>query len=618
MATDIPQTDTPQSAFHSDQNNDPDIKGMFRDFIGGSAMPGNNEPGENIGIDDLRGQISVNVTGGSTKNLIDSLNISPTSKKSSGSPNTSTPVILAQESRCHTFYRIVGFPVIAKDKKRFYNPGLDVVITPDANRKLPLSTKIQIASDIDPAFEELSQARETYANNTAQVFSVPTSVEAGVLALMSGTTGKNGSTNIRPFTSSSFKDGDEAFDFKSENQSNPVSIFSTVCMVEDREVFLADFQDPGASPDNAFKPNAAVTNPSVLREHFHIIKPFMVDPRIDFSIWSDKSKTAINTSRRVAVPFVPDATYLKTDSTARAERPLIEKVITERLSQYNNTKDAGDATGEFVDYVKSIKSIQTVKFGNTSISEIFSDKIFKLTSPALFAQYISIIRAMMYKLVKSIHTIQFAQGKYYWLPIPSNLGPEGGCSVRDVPVNKNIDSLLITSKDFNIIYNKVQVAFSNLTSSSSQANTTPDKGGFAFNSFFNHKFSFNSSTSNAQGSLSSNTMNTMENERDSILSDASSALQIIEMIMGEYSGLGLCDIIAVVAALYIVPMKDLLGLLDDDAFERAQTILNLDLEGVRNESVQDALDSFTKVVKGFYQIMDQSFLEFLNNRNITT
>lgn len=618
MSTDIPQTDTPQSNFQDDQNFDPDIPQMYKDFVTGGATPSDSEPGENIGIDDLRGQISISVTGQTTKNLITSLNISPTSTKPSNSPNTATPVQLAQESRCHTFYRIIGFPVVNKDKTDFYNPGLDVVKQAGVPRNISLEKKIQIASNIDPKFESLSQAREVYANNTAQVFSVPESVEAGVLALMSGTSGENGSTNIRSFTSDTFKNGDDAFDFEKNNQSNPISIFSAVTLVEDREVFLADFQDPGADPSLSFKPNAGVTNPSVLRQHFHIIKPFMVDPRIDFSIWSDKSKTSINTSRRVAVPFVPDATFLKANSTSFAERPLIEKIITERFSQFNNTTDAGQATEDLVNYVKDIKSIQSVKIGTVSVSEIFSNKIFKLSEQSVFAQYLSIIQAMMFKLVKSIHTIQTAQSQYYWLPRPSNLGPEAGCAVREVPLNQNIDSTLITKKDFNIIYNKTQVAFSNITSSSSQANTSPDRGGYAFNAFFNHKLTFNHSTSQSQGDLSSNTMNTMASQRNKVLGDAGKALQIVEMIMGEYSGLGLCDIVAIVGSLYIMPKRDLLGLLDRDAIVRAEAILGQSLQSQRNESIQDVLDSLTKTVKGYYQIMDKVFQDFLNNNNITT
>lgn len=597
----------PQSAFQNNSNFDPDIPQMYKHFVTGGSTPGDNEAGENVGIDDLRGQISIGVTGQTTKNLIASLNISPTSKTPAPSANTSTPVQLAQESRCHTFFRILGFPVINKDKSAFYNPGLDVVKVPGVTRKISLATKIQIASNIDPKFETLSQIRESYANNTLHVFNVPTSVEAGVLSLMSGTYGENGAPNLRKFTSDSFKNGDDPFDFEVNNQVNKISIFSTYSLVGDNKVLLADYQD-----SNGRKPNASITNPSVFQQHFHIIKPFMVDPRIDFSIWSNESKTSTGLSKRVAVPFVPNATYLKANSTSFCERPLLEKIITERFSQFNSIVDSGTATTDIVNYVKEVKSIQTINIGDVTISQLFSNSIYKLSEQAAFAQYLSIIRAMMYKLSKAIHTIYAVQGDYYWLPVPSPLGPDNGSGARAVPLNKNVSSDLLTSYDFDIAFNQAQVLMSNINATVSQANTKPDRGGFAFNAFFNYKLPFDSSASDAQGNVSAQTQETLGSTRLKQLNDASKALQVVEMIMGEFSGFGLCDIIAIMAALYVMPKEDLLGFLDDDAIVRAENSLKQPLAGQR-PNIQEALDSLTKTVKGFYQIMDQVFQDQFHN-----
>jgi hypothetical protein len=596
----------PQSAFQNNSNFDPDIPKMYKHFVTGGSTPGDNEAGENVGIDDLRGQISIGVTGQTTKNLIASLNISPTSKTPAPSANTSTPVQLVQESRCHTFFRILGFPVINKDKSAFYNPGLDVVKIPGVTRKISLATKIQIASNIDPKFEALSQVRESYANNTLRVFNVPTSVEAGVLSLMSGTYGENGAPNLRKFTSDSFKNGDDSFDFEVNNQVNNISIFSTYSLVGDNKILLADYQDSSGR-----KPNASITNPSVFQQHFHIIKPFMVDPRIDFSIWSNESKTSTGLSKRVAVPFVPNAKYLKANSTSFCERPLLEKIITERFSQFNSI-DSGTATTNIVNYVKEVKSIQTINIGDVTISQLFSNSIYKLSEQAAFAQYLSIIRAMMYKLSKAIHTIYAVQGDYYWLPVPSTLGPENGSGARAVPLNENVSLDLVTSYDFDIAFNQARVLMSNINANVFQANTKPDRGGFAFNAFFNHKLPFDSSASDAQGNVSAQTQETLDSIRLKHLDNASKALQVVEMIMGEFSGFGLCDIIAIMGALYVMPKEDLLGFLDDDAIVRAENSLKQPLAGQR-PNIQDALDSLTKTVKGFYQIMDQVFQDQFHN-----
>ena len=66
--------------------------------------------------------------------------------------------------------------------------------------------------------------------------------------------------------------------------------------------------------------------------------------------------------------------------------------------------------------------------------------------------------------------------------------------------------------------------------------------------------------------LSTKTGNTLNNKRNQLLAKASNALQIVEMIMGEFSGLGLCDIVAVVGALYTMPLASLVGFLDTDSY----------------------------------------------------
>lgn len=606
--------DTPQSTYQNDQNGDPDIRKMFKHFVTGGHTPDDNEATQNIGIDDIRGQISVTVTGPTTADLIKSLNIDPTSNTIAGTPNTSTPVQLAQESRCHAFYRIIGFPVITADKSRFYNPGLDIIIGKDIKRNLTLDKKISIASNVGKDFEKISQARETYSQDTAKIFSVPTSVEAGVLALTSGTYGKNGSVNKRNFSGESFKSTPFDFTIEKQSYSSPGDISSTYSLVGKNQVLLSDYQDVNADANNKFKPNKKF---DILKSHQHIIKPFMVDPRIDFSIWGAESKTSTGVSKRIAVPFVPNTSYLKTSSTATAERPLLEKIITDRFAT-PTVQAAGVNAEAIISYVKSIKSIQSVTIGSTSISSIFSGSVFKLSQQEAFAQSISTIRALMFKLVDSMRIVHARQGSYYWLPIPDTTGPEGGCSIRDVPLSKNIDPALITPADFDIIEKQIGVLLSNLNSSTPAPSATPDPGSFAFSSY---KLTFDSSTSDAGGNLSVQSQETVNTIRNSALEQAGDALQIIEMIMGEFSGLGLCDIVAIMGALYVMPLNDhtsegnLLGFLDDDAIDRAEIALKQPTGSLRSarSGIVPAMTSLCDTVNAFYQIMDKIFQDFLND-----
>ena len=604
--TDQNGTDQPQVNSQSNQNFDPDVAKMFKHFVTGGHTPDDNETGQNVGIDDIRAQISVNVTGDSTTNLIKALNINPNSTTPASSPDTSTPVQLAQESRCHAFYRIIGFPVVSSDKKSFYNPGFDIIYNKAPSTSL--SDKLTIAQNVGSDFEKISKAREVYQSTAASIFSNPTSLEASVLALTSGTSGKNNVTNIRKFAQP-FANGGGPFVFDPSKQqySLPGDITQTYCAVGPNSVRLSDFQSTVSSQPN-FGPNADIGSFKILKQHQHIIMPFMVDPRIDFSVWASESKSIQGVSRRVAVPFVPDASFLTTGETAKAERPLLEKVITDRFSSFT-ADQSGTATTDIIDYVKSVKAIQTVNIGNTTISSLFSGQVYKTSQQQAFAQYLSTIQALMFKLADACNIIRKRQGDHYWIPQPSITGPEGGSSVAPIQINKGISALLITDHDFDIIAKQAQVILSSLSSNITQSTATPDPGGFVFS---NYKLTFDPSTTDAQGDLSSQSQTTLESTRTKFLTEANDALQIVEMIMGEFSGLGLADIVAIMGSLYIMAPADLLGFLDDSAYQRAQKVLGSSLPA-KTGSIETVMTNFANLVNGFYQIMDLVFQAYNSN-----
>ena len=605
------QTNIPQTNNNSNQNYDLDVPLMYEHFVTGGNTPNSNETGENIGIDDIRGQISVTVTNTPTKALLASLNISPTSTTPAPTPTTTVPVMQAQESRCHAFYRIIGFPVISSDMQTYYNPGFDIVMGPGITRKITLADKIAIAGKVGAAFETISQNREAYSAATAAIFSVPQSVEAGVLALTSGTYGSGSNLNIRKFAQPFIQNTKlDPFDFSPADQtySVPGNLATESSLVGNQEVFLSQYMD-----NNANTPKLDAGSYKILQRHQHVIVPFMVDPRIDFSIWSSESKTISGLSKRIAVPFVPNASYLNVSSTATAERPLLEKIITDRMSQTNDTANAGQAVSAVVRYIQNNKSIQSVNIGNTPIGNIFSNNVFKTSQQDAFANYFSIIQAMIKKLVESIRIVHAAQGAYYWLPIPSTSGPEGGCTIRPILVNQNVPANLIAvPNDSDLIFNQLQMLVSSLTTVSANANAIPDRGGFGLP---NQTITFDASTSDSLGNHSAQTMDTLSNRRNRKLADAGNALQVIEMIMGEFSGLGLCDIIAIVGSLYVMPLTSVLGLLDYDAYSRAKTALGNSLPS--QDGIVLSMNNLASFVNGFYQIMDQVFLDYIGNNALT-
>jgi hypothetical protein len=294
----------------------------------------------------------------------------------------------------------------------------------------------------------------------------------------------------------------------------------------------------------------------------------------------------------------------------------LEKIITERLSNFNAQTSGGQANANLVSFVQNLKSLQSSNIGNIPISGVFNGGTPSSAQQQSLALYLSTIQSLMLKLVNSMRIVHAAQGAYYWLPQPSNAGPEAGSTVRDVPLNVNVSQSLMTSNDFDIIANQAQVLLSSLSTNLTQPTATPDIGGFAFS---NYKLTFDSTSSNSQGDVSSQTQETLTKKRTRLLNKAGDALQIVEMIMGEYSGLGLADIVAVIGAMYIMPATDLLGFLDDDAIVRAEQSLNQptgSLQSIRPGIIQ-ATTSLASTVNVLYQIMDQIFDDYANNGALT-
>lgn len=603
-----------QTNYQSNQDYDVDITTLFEHYITGGSTTGSNEPGENIGIDDLRAQISVSVTGMKTTDLITSLNINPKSNTPAPTPNTTTPVLLAQESRCHAFYRILGLPVVNASGSQFYNPGFDITkrYYNDNNltQNITLSDKITIASAIGKPFEDISAARESWVSSTTSIFNAQASIESGVLSLTSGTFGAAGAINKRLFNVLQSVTGPT--DFSVAHQQ--YAIATQTCIVGTQAQLLTDFMDSGANTIEKYADDTPKTLSNTFFSHQHIIAPFAVDPRIDFSIWANESTTHPGTSRRISVPFVPDNTYLQVSSTATAQRPLIESIIRARVYQANQQTQAGPTIATAQALIKSDPTIGKIPFiGSQPISNIFSGSVFNISQQNSFADTLSSIQTLIDKLIAALNVIHGVQGIYYWLPSPNTTGPEGGCLVREVPLNANFSNFLITTEDYNIIQNNVQVLFSQPLIGTSASAGVPDVGNSAFSTPIQ---SFNKNTTDAQGSVSSKTQNMLGNKRNKKLGDAGNALQIIEMIMGEFSGFGLCDIIAIMGALYTMDIKDLCGFLDDDAFARAKAILGSGF--ATRSSITKSQSSLLAAVSAFYQIMDQVFIDKVGNGGLTT
>lgn len=485
-----------------------------------------------------------------------------------------------QESRAHAFYRWIGFPVADKDHK-IYNPGFDIVVNADgSDRQVTLADKIAIFINPPDGFQDLSLARENFAKDNLVIFSVPESVDAGVLALSSG-----GNNVLRKF-SVPFLNSDDGFDFSLTNQSFQVDFNG---LVGEETVNLSKYQD-----------DAGNTPKKVSNKRTHIIKPFMVDARIDFSISPQP--------RLIAVPFVPDKSATKVDAVNYVKRPLIEKIIRDRFAVDDPTLDIGTANNTLLKIISDfpdIKDNSLIQLANNPNNLLNRSEQLKLT------QAINTIKSMMQKLVDAQNVITQAQSHHYWLPAPSTSGPEGGCSIQGIFLPTIIDSSLITDRDGALFFSQTKDTLSSITSDGNSASGNPSAADFGLSA---DTVTFTPDTTNAFGDNNAQNLQSLINFRQRALTDASDALKIIELIMGEFSGFGLCDIVAIISALNVIPKESLVGFLDADAKTRMSNSLAI---SVTSNTYDQAMTDLCGRVKDFYNLMDKIYTDILRNNSVS-
>lgn len=541
--------------FDDDQNYDLDIDQIYNDFI--------------KVIDEARSY--VNISNPNNANILK--NITKDTFTGSAANGIFQPETTPQESRCHAFYRIIGFPVVASDN-RIYNPGFNIIV--EEGLALNIEKKVSIANNPLKGFQKLSDFREKYINNFLKIFSNNTSVDAGVLCLSLH--------NFRSLSAPFDKNFDAIEDpFNESNQSYEIEDDSLV----------------GANSFITFQDYIDINNrkPSkYTNKRYHIIKPFIVDPRIDLST---------PTYKKIGVPFVKDDSQLKVDDIKSVKRPLIEKVIRDRFEE--NKISNTTVIKNVVNFLKNSNIIRDKKIldslNNDFQSSSDSDQLYK---------YINIIRAMMTKLVDSYKTIKNIQSQYYWLPIPSTTGPEGGFSTHPVFPNLYYDGykkIYETSYDFAIIVSQYRSLIDSVTAESAKLNGVPDPGAYSLGKFTT---TFDNTTSSAFGDTNEQELDNKLKEREQDLNKAGKALREMEIILGEFSGFGFCDMIAIIGGLYLMPVYSVLGFLDPDAYKRARIHIK-SLPEENPSDIKTALEDLTKYVKILYDIMEAMIQSYFNS-----
>ena len=541
-----------QSNYESQQNLKIDIDKIYSDFI--------------QKIDRIRSYVNCNSV---SDDYYKSFSLTEESKTAN---RIAAQAGIRQESRCHAFYRLLGLPVVGKDDK-FYSSGFDIIQYDNVKRDINKQHKINVAKNLITGFKDLSNIREQIPLNNLNYFSNNKNIDAAVrsLTVLSSYEGNNNTIiSLRPF-SKTLEKVEDPYDMISPILSYKVGY---EFMVGGNPIKFTDLRDASNTPPS-----------NKIFKSRHIISPFIVDPRIDFTA-----------EVQICVPFPISTSFTKVSPDTFAEISYIERIINERVTK----KDSSDASTYYQKLKDIINAAEFIK-DEDLIKKVNQEDASKGVEQEKLLEFLRITSAMVVALKNSISAINKAQNEYYWLPIPSVAGPEYSSAVRDPISFKDMPKSLLTTLDKEIIIISAQLEQNRRSVPAAAAD------GLVKATPLNVLGSISDPTkSRGIIDIIEKNLKKLIKTRQTIIGDANNALRTIEIIMGEFSGLGLADIIAIIYALYLMPIEDVFGLLDEDAFNRGIKAGVIDI--IANKSdIATSMGSLLRTVNGLYEIMDKFY-----------
>lgn len=476
-----------------------------------------------------------------------------------GLPST----IFPQESRAHTFYRILGLPAITPDGK-FFNTGFNPLVNAEEERR-----RTDVYNGIPTAVKQLVQIRENSSRDNYGYFrsgGLDAAVFSVALAIPKGQ---------RPLT---VAEADELASLdKPSQQIVPIPVRKSV--IERR------YKQSDGSAITSFKDNVR-----------HVLAPFMTDPVIAANIDPKSGSTSV----MVAVPFLNDTEY---ERNKFAKRPGIEFILRLRLRQQNleNQINANFANVDLSIFETEVSADNQREIAAT-LSDIGVDevdvnqtlgksgRIELLTLDNLVRTY----KGLISLYVKSIEIIENVYQNIVWCPMSRDGGPEKGTEVSTEYI---IPQRFLNNWELERRIRQLEIKAS-LASQQLEIGETAEEKPLAFSDFTISEFQNVADTFKNQ-------LQEAKNERTQWETDASNALRTIEFISGEVSGLGLVDIIAIYAALWAVDITVLLDLIDDAAAKRLNDIpeLKTDDTAARASKQGSAADAYDKLARQIQAIL---------------
>lgn len=473
------------------------------------------------------------------------------------------------ESRLNAFYRKLGLPVVNSDGQ-YFSPGIDINANSDFQRRsdvLLVKEMIFNNKELSRIFEN----REFIFKDYSRIFS---SGNFNAKALLLG------SMFIRSFKDQ-FGNTDPLIYDKNQTQ-----------YITERGKQLSEFYNSDETQTEDIK-NLISSSKFISN---HPLKPFIVDPRI--SIHPD--------SNNIAAPFLLDGSQLKYFNNLSYQRPYIETVISFRLNNKNNIQKRTNISQILLNIKNNpfILNKELINLANSPETNLQNSDAF------VFNNYLKQLKILINTLIKNINELIDVRKQINFQVIPDTInGLEGPVSLEKLSNgdinNKEIDNTIL-ELSYLLSLNK---------SASLTGNTEDDQivneNNFLFSDPDDDTIA--SSKSEAIYSIETN-YKKLINRRNQIGANGIDSLKNIEYIMGEFSGLGLIDIVAIRAAFWLISYEDLLGLIDEYTYNRLTKYRkNLNASGIsRTTDIMAALKGFEDKVKEIYSFIQIYFDQVFN------
>ena len=426
------------------------------------------------------------------------------------SPSVNTTKLM--ESRPHAFYRLLGLPVVAGTE--FYNPGFD----PKAENA---DIRTQINGKVD---NTKSQDREKHLTFMQTLFGRQDATASFMALVMSKI----------------------AKPFKEEAFSIPA-----------RTAFIQAFVAKYTSMQDALSAAAAIVATSKVGATFngglHALKPLQTDPALEMSVMPYDNK--------ICVPFLPDKESTKISSSPQKYllRPGMEYILRARLidsvpdtvflqelenvlTQVKEGNQPADSNAQALKATLTALA-EANDIENADINAIFEG--FGATQASITTQLIKTMKTMVDELIFSYDEIDKISRNITFFPLPPAEGPEKIGTVKDIGGFTPLELTI------------VQLQIKKLNADSDIKISSTDLGTFA-TPFINLE----------KVTVYEDQITEKTQLKNSFVTRGLTALRTIEIITGEVSGLGLIDILAIYTALWTIKTEELLGLFDDDSFNR--------------------------------------------------